>query len=74
LAKRRFRSDWPNSLVWRAVGCVLQARAPSSRTGFTRNLENAVSLGFANDVKIPQRVTRAPLSRTEHAYELFLSN
>jgi hypothetical protein len=41
----------------------------SSRAGFTRNLENAVPLGFANDVKIPQRVTRASLSRAEHAYE-----
>jgi hypothetical protein len=29
---------------------------------------------FANDFKIPQRVTRAPLSRAEHAYELFLPN
>jgi hypothetical protein len=42
--------------------------------GFTRNLENAMPLGFVNDVKIPQRVTRAPLSRAEHAYELFLPN
>ena|SRR5260221_10657979 len=41
----------------------------SSRAGFTRNLENAVPLSFANDVKIPQRVTLAPLSRAEHAYE-----
>ena len=24
MAKRRFRSDWPNSLVCRAVECVLQ--------------------------------------------------
>jgi hypothetical protein len=28
---------------------------------------------FANDFKIPQRVTRAPLSRAD-AYELFLLN
>jgi hypothetical protein len=42
--------------------------------GFTRSLENAVPLDFANDVKIPQRVTRVPLSRAEHAYELFLLN
>ncbi len=41
----------------------------NSRAGFTRNLENAVPLGFANDVKIPQSVTRASLSRAEHAYE-----
>jgi hypothetical protein len=46
--------------------------AASSRAGFTQNLENAAPLGFADDVKIPQRVTRAPLSRAEHAYELFI--
>ena len=74
MAKRRFRSDWPNSLVWRAVGCVLQVRDKQQGGGFTRNLENAVPLGFVNDVKIPRRVTRAPLSPAEHAYELFLPN
>jgi hypothetical protein len=46
---------------------------PNSKAGLTRNLENAVPLGFANDVKIPQRVTRAPLSLAEHAYETLLA-
>jgi hypothetical protein len=44
---------------------------PNSKAGLTRNLENAVPLGLANDAKVPpHKMTLAPLSRAEQTYEL----